>query len=236
MTALVVIEGIVLVLLAILVFGLLRSHAEILRQLHALGAGESDLTELGSAPVYRRPGSGTSAPEAITGATPDGGALTVPLQSGSGLVLLAFLSSGCTTCRPFWLTFGGEFDLPRPDVRPIIVTKGADEESPSKIAELAPEAIPTVMSSEAWDGMKIPVSPYFVLVDASAGVVVGEGAAADWPHVNDLLSLSLADAGMASGMTRGDTQGRARRVDEELNRAGIAPGDPSLYRNPHEDQ
>jgi hypothetical protein len=234
MTALVVIEGIVLILLSILVAGLLRSHAEILRQLHALGAGESDLTELGSAPVYRRPGKATTTPEAITGATPGGGALSVPLQAGSGLVLLAFLSSGCTTCRPFWRTFGGEFDLPREDVRLVIVTKSADEDSPAKIAELAPDDVPTVMSSEAWDEMKIPVSPYFVLVDGSSGAVVGEGAAATWPHVNDLLSLSLADAGLAGGPTTANTLGRARRVDIELSRAGITPGDPSLYRNPHE--
>jgi hypothetical protein len=236
MTALVIIEGIVLVLLSILVAGLLRSHAEILRQLHALGAGESDLTELGTAPIYRRPGNEHGTPDAITGATPDGGVLSVPLSSGTGLVLLAFLSSGCTTCRPFWRTFEGEFELPRSDVRPIIVTKGGEEESPAKIAELAPATIPTVMSTEAWDAMKIPVSPYFVLVDASAGRIVGEGAAASWPHVNDLLSLSLADAGMADGATAGDTRGRARRVDIELNKAGIVPGDLSLYRNPHGDQ
>ena len=39
MTALVAIETVVLVLLAIAVTGLLRSHGEILRRLHALGVG-----------------------------------------------------------------------------------------------------------------------------------------------------------------------------------------------------
>ena len=233
-TALVVIEGIVLVLMAILIAGLLRSHAEILRQLNALGAGESDLEEFG-APVYRRSSRAPGTPDAITGETPDGGSLSIPLHAGRGLVLLAFLSSGCTTCRPFWRAFGGDFDLPRHDVRPVIVTKGAAEESASKISELAPDAVPTVMSSEAWDAMKIPVSPYFVLVDASVGAIVGEGAAASWPHVNDLLTQALADAGMAS-VTKGDTRSRARRVDIELSNAGIGPGDPSLLRSPHEGQ
>ena len=37
MTALIVIEGVALLLLALLVVGLLRSHAEILRALHRLG-------------------------------------------------------------------------------------------------------------------------------------------------------------------------------------------------------
>ena len=233
MTALIVIEGIVLVLMSILVVGLLRSHAEILRRLHALGAGEADLAEFG-APVYQRGGAPTTAPAAVTGATPEGGALSVPLRGGSGLVLLAFLSSGCTTCKPFWRTFGGEFELPRADVRPIIVTKGAEEESPSAIADLAPDAVPTVMSSEAWDGLQIPVAPYFVLVETTAGAVIGEGAAATWAHVNDLLGQALADAGMSGVSPNGDTKGRARRVDIELSRAGIRPGDPSLYRNPHE--
>ena len=39
MNVLVAIESVVIVLLAILVVGLLRSHAEILRRLHELGAG-----------------------------------------------------------------------------------------------------------------------------------------------------------------------------------------------------
>ena len=38
-TALVIVEGVVIVVLALLVVGLLRSHAEILRRLHDLGAG-----------------------------------------------------------------------------------------------------------------------------------------------------------------------------------------------------
>ncbi len=42
MTALVIVEGIVIVLLAVLVVGLLRSHAEILRALHDLGVNLED--------------------------------------------------------------------------------------------------------------------------------------------------------------------------------------------------
>ena len=41
LTALVVALGVVVALLGVLVAGLLRSHAEILRQLHALGAGRT---------------------------------------------------------------------------------------------------------------------------------------------------------------------------------------------------
>ncbi len=52
---------------------------------------------------------------------------------------------------------------------------------------LAPPAIPTVMSSEAWDDFGVPVAPYFILVDGPTGSVVGEGAATSWPHVRELL-------------------------------------------------
>lgn len=39
MTAVVVVEGVVIAVLALLVVGLLRSHAEILKRLHDLGVG-----------------------------------------------------------------------------------------------------------------------------------------------------------------------------------------------------
>ena len=53
MTALVVVETVVLVLLVVVVTGLLRSHGEILRRLHALGAGlDPDAVD---APAVLRP-------------------------------------------------------------------------------------------------------------------------------------------------------------------------------------
>ena len=57
MTALVAIETVVLALLTVVVIGLLRSHGEILRQLHTLGAGlDPDATRgAGVAPTARRP-------------------------------------------------------------------------------------------------------------------------------------------------------------------------------------
>ena len=42
MTVLVVLESVVLALLVALVIGLLRTHAEVLRRLHELGAGIYD--------------------------------------------------------------------------------------------------------------------------------------------------------------------------------------------------
>lgn len=232
MTALVIIEGVVIALLVVLVAGLLRSHAEILRRLHALDGGEPEGGRTEGLAITRRPESG-QAPAGISGVTPAGTSTGISLRDTRGLVLLAFLSSGCSTCRPFWDSFNTGAEMPRSDVRPVIVSKGPQEESPGRIGELAPDGVLTVMSSEAWDDFKIPVSPYFVLVDAAAGVVVGEGAAGSWDHVKDLLSAALADTGRSS--SAGDTAARSRRTEESLNSAGIKPGDPSLYRNPHGD-
>lgn len=229
MTALVIMEGVVIALLVILVAGLLRSHAEILRRLHALDGGEAEGGRTEGLAITRRPG-GATTPEGIRGVTPDGSAAAVALRDSRGLILAAFLSSGCSTCRPFWESFREGADMPHPDVRPLIVTKGPQEESPGVIGELAPPAVLTIMSSEAWDDFRIPVSPYFVLVDAVGGGVVGEGAAGSWSQVRDLLSAALADTGRAG---KGDTAARSRRTEESLEAAGIQPGDPSLYRNPH---
>ena len=53
MEAVVVVEGLVIILLLVLVAGLLRSHGEILRRLHSLGAGEDIAVPTG--PSRRRP-------------------------------------------------------------------------------------------------------------------------------------------------------------------------------------
>jgi len=228
MTALVIIEGIVIALLVVLVAGLLRSHAEILARLHALDGGESSGARTDGLQVSRR--STDTVPPSVSGPTPAGSSAAVALRDSRGFVLISFLSSGCSTCRPFWEALGSGAEMPSPDVRPVIVTKDATEESHGRIAELAPDSVPTIMSSATWDQFKIPVSPYFVLVDAVNGTVVGEGAAGSWDHVKDLLGAAMADAGHNGSTT---TAARSRRTEASLDAAGIRPGDPSLYRNPH---
>jgi hypothetical protein len=229
MLALVIIEGLVILLLSVLVAGLLRSHAEILRRLHAIGAGEDPDERRPWAPAAIRPGGASSSPTSLTGATPSGGQVSVALSAGRGTTVMAFLSTGCLSCRPFWQRFAGELDLPGEDVRPLIVTKGPHEESPSQVAALAPADVTTLMSSEAWDAFRVPATPYFVLVDNSNGAIVGEGSAGSWPHLADLMRRALGDARVER---RHSGQGRLRDTDEELARAGITPTDPTLHQRP----
>jgi hypothetical protein len=233
-------------LLAVLVVGLLRSHAEILRALHELGIGEDGTLADGvrqRAPAFQvRPGvslprgEGQAAAVAdLVGVDPWGDPISVAVLGAAHRTLLVFLSSGCLTCQDFWEAFGEPSDLGlRADVRPVIVVKDAAQESLVRVQELAPATVPVVSTIDAWQAYGIPVAPYFVLVDGSTERVLGEGAAGTWRQVRDLLNQALDDvAAVESAPWQRGRRATAVRLDEiaedELRRAGITPGHPSLY-------
>ncbi len=185
MLVLVVIEAVVLALLALLVAGLLRSHAEILRTLHDLGVGRDPLADPGGAttavraPTLARTTVATSADQPpavdVEGMSPTGDAVVVGVVGAAQPTLLAFLSSGCITCRHFWETFATpRLELPG-GARLVVVTMGPEAESESAIVGLAPAGVSVVMSSEAWDAYEVPGSPFFVFVDGESGGIVGLG-------------------------------------------------------------
>ena len=225
MEALIVIEGIVIGLLVVLVAGLLRSHAEILRQLHALGGGEHPAETF--VPPPRRSGLGPTSLTNLVGPTPDGGTASVALSGSRGYSLLAFLSTTCTSCQPFWQGLSG--DLQFSGARPIVVTKDPGEESPGDIARWSTGKVTTLMSSDAWDAFKVPATPYFALVDNTNASVVGEGSAANWDRVGEMVSRAISDR---AHPLHSSTSARKADVDEELREAGIEPGDPRLYQPP----
>ena len=228
MTALIVIEGVVILLLAVLVAGLLKSHAEILRQLNTLGVAEDgSVTSTPAQSGPRTTGFEKAPATTLTGVDTSGADVVVSLEHGRGNTLIAFLSSGCLSCETFWREFSGDFDLPTPDTRTVIVTKGPESESPAKVGELAPPRLPLLMSNQVWDLFRVPMTPYFLLVDGS-GQVVGEGAAASWRHLLGLLRQSQADA---AGPPSPDNRNR-QPSDQDLRNAGVHPGDPSLYEKP----
>ena len=201
MVALVSVETVLLVLLVVLVAALLRSHAEILRRLGPEGERAPSLPE---PPVGARVES--EAPE-IAGVTLTGDAIKLAFDGTP--TLLAFLSSGCTSCARFWETLGEH----RPaDLQTMIVTRGPDREQRSKLRGLAPDAVPVVMSSEAWEDYAVPGSPYFVLVED--GAIRGEGVATTWDALSSLV---------------GDAIEEQRGVEERLAAVGIGPDHPSLF-------
>jgi len=251
--ALIVAQTTAIALLGLLVAGLLRSHAEILRKLHGLGAGE-DPAGPGRATADFRVQPGVAEPRDefpdasdLAGVTPDDDAVVVGVSGTANDTLLAFLSSGCLTCAPFWETIASGRPLGLPGgTRLVVVTKGPEDESRSGVGKVAAgvsaAGVTVVMSTEAWEAYGVPGSPYFVHVKGRTGRVAGEGAATRWEQVADLLATAEADllpagdtardmlapALMLDPRARGDAA-RAGRIDRELAAAGIHPGHPSLY-------
>ncbi|MGB0096774.1 MAG: hypothetical protein WBP81_30070 [Solirubrobacteraceae bacterium] len=220
MVAIVSVETVLLVVLLVLVAGLLRSHAEILHRLGAPGE-ESDDAAL-PPPQAGRGLSETPAPT-LTGSTPTGDAVALDFAGRStGPTLLAFLSSGCSTCAGFWETLA-ERRLP-PGVQTVIVTRGGERERPSKVRSLAPPGVAVVMSSQAWQDYRVPGTPYFVLVDR---FVRGEGAAPTWQALGSLVSDAIAEQREAEAVGGSGGQ-RAQQIDELLAASGIGPDHPSL--------
>ena len=235
MLAVVIAEGVALLLLALLVAGLLRSHAEILRALHELGAGvDLDSSEPRRvAPARGGAVTGTAAVD-IAGVDPHGDALAVAVAGTDHDTLLAFLSTGCDTCRPFWSALQGDLGLP--GVRTLVVV--TDEESESELGRIAGPHVEVVASTAAWGAYDVPGSPHFVYVDGPSGRVVGEGTGPDWPAVRALLVQANADIAAraarpaAPGPVPVEWRDNPTRIDAELLAAGIGPGHPSLIAPP----
>jgi hypothetical protein len=252
MVALVVVSTFVVLVLGVLVAGLLRSHADILRSLHELGVGVGDpastpqsvpsLSTLDPPTPSSAPGLGPA--PTVAGVTPTGDARAIAVDHNDGLTLLGFLSSGCATCAGFWQALQAPETLDLPDgTRVAIVTKGPDREVPSEVRALTNGRVPVVMSTEAWLDYKVPGSPFFVLVDGSNGQMVGQGVASQVGQLAELIRRAEHDRlsdrwrrrrsrSLLNGL---DGPARAVAADDVLQAAGIHPGDPSLYPTSLED-
>ncbi len=252
MTAMIVGLTLVVALLAVLVAGLLRANAEVIRSLHRMGvnlgpdapASQSTPVSLDVRPTPARPDAGDVID--LVGATPRGDAISLAVSGVRHDTLIAFLTSGCQTCRGFWDSFhAGAPDVPG-GARLVVATRGPEAESPGAIANLAgrgADAVPVVMSTEVWEHYDVPYAPYFVYVSGPAGRVVGEGVAAGWEEVRRLVANAVADGttsppsaapaalpGVATGRPRSRAdRARDQAVDQALEDVGIRPGDPRLH-------
>src|SRR5215213_2988382 len=265
MLAAVIAEGVAIALLTVLVLGLLRSHALILKALHELGAGlelergsAASAGSVGPVPVQLETGVVPNArPNSLVGTDVAGTSLRgeevlIPVTGKSRRTLIAFLSSGCSVCQTFWDQLrSGPLDVPG-GARLVVVAKGPQEESTSRLRELAGPGLEVVQSSAAWTDYGVPGSPYFVYVEDR--VITGEGSSTTWTQVRDLMGQSVddtADARRRAGRpadvpsppapTLGPTLGPLTdyadlaRADRELIGAGLHPGHPSLYEAPDAD-
>jgi hypothetical protein len=225
MTVLVIIDTVLLCLAVVYIVALLRSHADILRRLSLLeeNGPPAAVTETAGTP---RPAAleGERATE-IAGVTLDGAPASI--DAGGG-ILLAFLTSGCASCRPFWEDLGNPDAVAALGARVAIVAHDADSESITRLRELAPAGVELIMASSAWRDYAIPSSPHFVLLDGAGGIA-GRGAAIGWQQLVSIVGDARADAGDAAGPRARTTSERAARAERALAQAGITPGHPSLY-------
>jgi len=218
--------AVVVLLLGLLVVGLLRSHADILKRLESFGAGLEGAHDHGSGQVVmtRRPETVTRDVR-VTGLTPDGTALS----TGSDPTLVAFLSTTCSSCTPFWegleaslMHFGGHRH------RVVIVTLGEAEESPTRAQSMAKPGADVIMSSTTWNEFEVPGAPYFVLIEPGTGRVLGEGSAMTYDALVEFLTDATNDQQWDVQVGR-DPVDEGSRVEADLRQAGILPGDPRLY-------
>ncbi len=241
MTALIAVETVILALLCVLVAGLLRAYATVLRRLHALDGGAAPSTE---APPFRTissvPAPPTDQPSRIEGRDEwqpahdlDGVSLTGEIVAARTVgvqhdTVVAFLSSGCEGCTGFWheLATPGSWQLPG-DTRLLVVSKGAGEESPAALGQLCPPGVDLLMSSQAWTDYQVPGSPYIVVVDGRTGRVKGEGSGTSFSQIGGLIQQA-ADDSRRLNKPASDRE-REEDVDQVLLSAGIGPGDASLY-------
>ncbi len=225
--------------LALLVFGLLRSHAEIIRALHRAGI---PLEENGG--HVGRPGMAAEASSVaaggghdIVGVAPGGYPTKISVTSAGGLTLLAFLSSGCRTCETFWKAFAEpDLDLPDATTRLVIVGQDPPLESEAAFAGLVPPKVKAVLSSAAWQEYDVPGSPYFALVDGTNNRMVGSGTAANWDQMLRMLGRALGDYLRETERTTTSGRDRASRADEALAAAGIGRDHPSVNPEPRPDE
>jgi len=245
--AVVVVLTFVVLLLGILVAGLLRSHADILRSLHDLGVGVGDPAATPSSSPAPVPSSSPAGPPpvdmalgpapTVAGVTPDGDARAVAVANSDQLTLLGFLSSGCATCAPFWDALQAPERLGLPEgTRVAIVTKGPDREVTTEVRARTTGRVPVVMSTEAWLEYQVPGSPFFVLVDGATGRRIGQGIAAGVSQLVELVRRAEGDREPRQPHRRAGPGGpslggpaREAVADDVLLAAGIRPGDPSLY-------
>lgn len=241
MTALTVGLAVAVALLGLLVAGLLRSNAEILRALHQMGidldprspGAPAVPVAMTTRPTPGRPAAGDVVD--LAGVTPRGDAVSLAVGGVRHDTLIGFLTSGCQTCRAFWDALREGPPAVPGGARLVVVTRGAEAESPGAIDALAGPSLPVVMSTEVWEHYDIPYAPYFVYVSGPAARVVGEGVAAGWEEVRALVANAVAD-GTTGGPPGVDLRPRSRAdqdrdaaVDRVLEEAGIRPGDPRLY-------
>ena len=245
MTAMIVGLTLVVALLAVLVAGLLRANAEVIRSLHQMGVNLGP--DAPASPPLRHPGcpsypGPTDAGDVIdlVGDHPRGDAISLAVSGVRHDTLIAFLTSGCQTCRGFWDSFQRGRRMSRRGP-----AGGGDPGARSRVAghDRQPgrprrRRRPGGDVHRGLGALRRPVRSVFRVRLGAGGRVVGEGVAAGWEEVRRLVANAVADGttsppsaapaalpGVATGRPRSRAdRARDQAVDQALEDAGIPAG------------
>ena len=230
---------VVLIVATVFVTALTASYASLERRLERVegSADGSTPLQLSAKPTPVATGVGGAVGRGahdLAGVSLAGDAVAIAVRGAAHDTVLAFLSSGCTTCGRFWAALrAGELPDLGDRTRLLILTKSPEDESMTALRGLA-EDVDVVMTTKAWHDYEVPGTPFFILVDGASSSVAGEGTAMGWDEVRNLIALGRGDASVASGVSTSSMKPssdaeREAVVDQILMDAGIFPGDPSLY-------
>jgi hypothetical protein len=228
----------------ILLLGVLRSHADVIERVKPQ---QGRVAEGGSATTALTMPDGVLAPPesvaehalaTVRGQDLDLRPTEIGVAEGSGqYLLIAFLSTTCLTCLDIWrdVISGGAASASIDagaggTAEVVLVLKGRELENLGKAQALAEETpVPVLFGQEAWDALEVPGSPYFALIERSSTKVVGAGSAQSWSQIVSLASDGMLELSVeAQNGGTGGYQGIIAREDDDLRRAGIIPGHPSL--------
>jgi hypothetical protein len=126
------------------------------------------------------PPAGAAAPE-VSGVDLDGRPVLLATEQHH---VLAFLTSGCTSCAWWWQQLGTAGPAVLPGV--VAVTPDPGSDAPVDIRPLAGDRLRVIMSSDAWESYGIKAGSSFVVVER--GRVRAAGTASDWDGLVALVT------------------------------------------------
>lgn len=112
----------------------------------------------------------------LVGVHPDGQPAEVSI--GAQPTVLAFFASNCVTCASMWPD-AAKARL-GPHCRLVVVAHDPGHERPARVAELHPDEVTIVMSTQAWLDYGVTSGPVFVVTGVDKPYAF---TAADWPSV-----------------------------------------------------
>lgn len=195
----VVIQLVLTLALAVLLFGLARQVGILHERVAPMGAMSSD----------HGPAVGETAPS-LTAATLDGDRMTVGAPSPRGRnSLLLFVSPSCPVCKKLLPIARSFADAERIEV--VLVGDGAVSEQRAMVREFDLERIPYVNSPEVGMTFRVGKLPYAILIDAD-GVIRAKGLVNNREHLESLLVAE--ESGFGTIQAYLDAKSRAARADE----------------------